>query len=125
MDSAASKVCREKAIFYFHAVDNLGQAVIFDPGILKADYLVPYVEGEKWAGWYARIARRQLAKREELLTYVPVEIVADQYPYYYVVFLKPDTISDFEIVPENRPPLPGPPRLCRWIDLYTPSVKRK
>ena len=113
----AVAVCLRKQIFYFHAVDDSGTPVKFNPEVLRAEYLVPYSAGE-WLGWYAEVKSRELYRRNQLQAELGSDagILEAQRQYYFVVGFDEPVI--FEELPGKVPPVAGAPVLCSWSDLY-------
>ncbi len=116
---AACRVCREKGVFYFHAVDGRGRPTDFDPLVLKAHYLFPYTENAKWVGWYAPINRCELVTERSLEEILGRGILVHKRAYYYLIRLVKSAIGDITEYPTVSPPAPGAPTLCSWADLYS------
>ena len=113
----AVAVCRRRQIFYFHAVDDSGMPVDFDPEVLRAEYLVPYSGGD-WLGWYAEIQSCELYRRIELLSELgsDASILEAQRQYYFVAELGEPL--EFVERPVRTPPKAGAPVLSNWSGLY-------
>jgi hypothetical protein len=114
----AIQICREKGIFYFHAVDESGNPAQFDPSVLKATYLVPYTENDEWLGWFAPIVHCELVRKIKMFAHVPADVLEHQRPYYYLVHLNKLGIKKFASLPTATTPRPGAPVRKQWVDLF-------
>lgn len=114
----ACRVCREKGVFYFHAVDERGRPAEIDTGVLQAQYLFPFSVKAKWLGWYAPIDRCELVTQKALERIVGRGILVRRRPYYYLIRLDKRAIVDITECPTVSPPKPGIPTLCSWAELY-------
>jgi predicted component of viral defense system (DUF524 family) len=120
MRLGACEICREKEIFYFHAVAEDGTPQKFDPAVLKAQYFIPFAGNNRarnWLGWYATIDKCELIAKKDLLVLIPAAVVESRRAYYFLVRFKQGSIRDFWKLPGAKPPKPGLPVPGRWLDL--------
>jgi predicted component of viral defense system (DUF524 family) len=108
-------VCLSRHVFFYHAIDDDGQPLPLDAGLLDAKVLVPY-GGSQWLGWWAGIQSRRLVSRAVLAKRLDTEPEAHKASYYYLLELnEPNELSGLPVMPAPR--RGGLPLLLRWSEL--------
>lgn len=108
-------LCRERKVFFYHAIDDEGRPLPLDAGLLDANVLVPYGGGQ-WLGWWADIISRRLVSRETLASRLDTAPEYHSASYYYLLEL--GELHDLSAPPSAQAPKRGgPPALWRWSDL--------
>jgi len=119
----AEEICRYRQIFYYHAIENNGEAASVEPGVFDSDYFCPYTKSGQLCGWFAKIISTTLIKREELAEKLDTSktgIPRSNCPYYFLVSLTApsDLPEDFhnqtiDISSRSRAPV-----VKKWSELF-------
>ena len=117
----AQTACRERGLFYFHAIEADGQPTSFDQAVLQAKLFVPHGK-KQWLGWYAPITSCRLASQSDLMKTLAQydHMIEGNTPFYFLMEFSPDSVLEFKNSPTMAVPLAGAPKFKKWTYLFPP-----